>query len=203
MESVVGSIILSATGACALDASNKLLLIPCDGRTLSVGQYPQMALAWAATPQDPSSTFTVPDLRAVAPVCQNTRRRLIYSTPASGYTDSLYPGSVPIYDDWDVDWPTQGTITRFPSNFWGPMSALPCDGSFVQIQFYQALYSIIGHLFWGSGSTDPQITQTYWFRMPNLATGTKDIAGKLPGRFWMSTSGIYPTERMDGDWGTA
>jgi len=197
METVIGSVILSANGAFDQD-----YLLPCDGRTLRVGDYPQMALAWAATPQDPSSTFTLPDLRPVAPVCQDSRRRLIYSTPVTGYPETLYPGASPLYDDWDVDMPTIGTIARIAQAQaqWGPLYGLLCNGQFLPIKQYINLYDVIGQRFWGAGAAG--YSQSLHFRVPNLSTGVTDTVGKPGGAFWICDSGLFPLGTTY-DWGTA
>lgn len=75
---------------------------------------------------------------------------------------------------------TLGEILLFPFQFemYGCMS---CQGQILQVAQYQALFSLIGYMYGGNGTTT--------FALPNL----KD-AEPLPGmRYYIVTSGLYPS----------
>jgi microcystin-dependent protein len=72
-----------------------------------------------------------------------------------------------------------GQIELFPYNF-TPMGWLPCEGQMLNIQQYQALYSLIGKTYGGNGSTT--------FALPNLKG-----AEPLPQmKYYIATQGLYP-----------
>ncbi|HEX2939204.1 MAG TPA: phage tail protein [Ruminiclostridium sp.] len=72
-----------------------------------------------------------------------------------------------------------GDICLFAFNF-VPQNYMLCDGSSMNITQNQALYSLIGCLYGGNGTTT--------FNIPNLL-GTEPIPGM---KYYICTSGIYP-----------
>ena len=74
-----------------------------------------------------------------------------------------------------------GTIMLFPYTF-APMGWLSCEGQVLNINQYQALYSLIGQQFpGGNGSTT--------FALPNLR-GAEPIPNM---KYYIAMEGLYPT----------
>lgn len=65
-----------------------------------------------------------------------------------------------------------GEIRAFPYNF-TPQGWLPCEGAYVSINQYQALYAIIGNRFGGDGRVQMQL--------PDLRGATFVSSGQMPG----------------------
>lgn len=71
-----------------------------------------------------------------------------------------------------------GSIVLFPYTF-TPYGWMPCNGQTLQVSQYSALYSLIGGIYGGSGST---------FNLPNLQG-----AEPLPQmKYYICIQGIYP-----------
>lgn len=73
-----------------------------------------------------------------------------------------------------------GGIVLFPYGF-APMGWLLCDGTVLNVNQYQALYSLLGPRFGGNGSTT--------FALPNLM-GAEPIPGM---NYYIAYEGIYPS----------
>jgi microcystin-dependent protein len=73
-----------------------------------------------------------------------------------------------------------GEIELFAYNF-VPRGWLLCDGTVLQIQQNQALFSLIGNKFGGNGSTT--------FALPNMTNDTP-LAGM---NYYISVMGMYPS----------
>lgn len=76
--------------------------------------------------------------------------------------------------------PLLGMIKLYPYNF-VPRGWMKCDGSLINIQTNQALFSLISNFF---GGTYPQT-----FAVPNMV-GTEPVPGTV---YCIATEGIYPT----------
>lgn len=72
-----------------------------------------------------------------------------------------------------------GQIQLFPYNFI-PMGWIPCNGTLLQVQQYQALFSLIYNNFGGDGRTT--------FAVPNMQ-GAEPIPGMV---YAICNEGIYP-----------
>jgi microcystin-dependent protein len=79
-----------------------------------------------------------------------------------------------------METPLLGMIKIFPYDFI-PRDWLECDGATLSIQTYSALFSLIGTLFGGNGTTT--------FQLPNLTD-----ASPIPNTvFAIAIQGVYPT----------
>jgi microcystin-dependent protein len=75
-----------------------------------------------------------------------------------------------------------GTVIKFAGNF-APEGWLLCNGQTLEINNYQALYSIIGNRYGGDGAHD--------FNIPNLNDPTLRLN---VGPVWIiCVDGIYPS----------
>lgn len=72
-----------------------------------------------------------------------------------------------------------GQITLFPYSFI-PYGWLPCNGTLLPVNQYQALFSLIGNKFGGDGVTN--------FALPNMQ-GAEPIPGMA---YAICNQGIYP-----------
>lgn len=76
--------------------------------------------------------------------------------------------------------PFLGMIKLFPYDFI-PMGWIKCDGTTLNVTYYQALYSLLGIQFGGNGQTT--------FQLPNLTD-----ASPIPNTVYcIASEGIYPT----------
>ena len=76
-----------------------------------------------------------------------------------------------------------GSILLFAGSY-APEGWAICDGRTLQIQQYQALYSILGIQYGGDGKTN--------FQLPNLAPLKESDGGPTPIRYIICLSGLYP-----------
>ncbi len=76
-----------------------------------------------------------------------------------------------------------GEIRAFPYNF-TPQGWLPCEGAYVSINQYQALYAIIGTMYGGDGRVEMQL--------PDLRGAAFVSSGQMPGGYF------YPTGHEGG-----
>lgn len=79
-----------------------------------------------------------------------------------------------------MDEPYLGMIKLFPFNF-VPRGWMKCDGTIIDVRYYQALFSLIGNNFGGS------YPQT--FAVPNMV-GTEPVPGTI---YCIASEGLYPT----------
>ncbi len=70
---------------------------------------------------------------------------------------------------------------RIPSEF------LPCDGRLLSVQYYQALFSIIGYTYGGSGNN---------FALPDLRGRVVLGAGQLPGGSYHNAGEMGGSEKV-------
>lgn len=154
---------------------------PCDGRTLSTGEFPVLAaLLGTQFGGDGTSTFGLPTLAPAAAtngpalgyyICTGTA---LYP-PTGGdnsadpapetYTFDTYLGSV-------LPLPYLGNVTRTIE------SLALCLGQTLPIDAWTQLYSLIGARFGADGTTR--------FRLPSLPTGADGIV------YMMVMNGYYP-----------
>ena len=77
-----------------------------------------------------------------------------------------------------------GAIKLFAGNY-APRGWAACDGTTLDINSHQALFSILGTQYGGDGRTN--------FQLPNLAPLTESDGGTTPIRFIICLEGIYPS----------
>jgi microcystin-dependent protein len=85
-----------------------------------------------------------------------------------------------IKGDENMDEPILGMIQLFAFNF-VPMDWMLCNGAILQINMYQALYSLIGNAYGGSQAQNT-------FALPNLM-GCEPVPGM---KYYICTAGLYP-----------
>ena len=78
--------------------------------------------------------------------------------------------------------PYIGQIQLFPYNF-EPRGWVLCDGRSMQIMHNQALYSLIGIIFGGNGTTE--------FKIPDLRNATP-LATTNQMKYYIAIEGLYP-----------
>jgi microcystin-dependent protein len=83
-----------------------------------------------------------------------------------------------------MDGPFIGGIKLFAGNF-APHGWASCDGTTLDINSHQALYSILGTQYGGDDRTN--------FQLPNLAALTETDGGTTPIRYIICLEGSYPS----------
>lgn len=139
----------------------------CDGSELSIAEYTALAACIGiAYGGNGTTTFRIPDLDSVSPLSGLSYYIAANGQfPGQGDNDTLL-GSIELYA-FDVE--REGI----------ELSALPCDGRFVQTISNQALESLIGTKFGGSSSR---------FRLPDFSYQTPLPQMQYAIRTW----GLYP-----------
>ena len=86
--------------------------------------------------------------------------------------------STPTHEGWII-----GEIVLFAGNY-APRGWAACDGTMLDINSNQALYSILGTQYGGDGRTN--------FQLPHLAPLTEVDGGTMPIRYIICLEGVYP-----------
>lgn len=139
---------------------------PCDGRSLQIADYQTLySLLGTKFGGDGMTTFNLPDLRGMEP-----NPLVKYCIAAEGNFPDFGGGSNEMFI---------GQVVMFPF----PQDAsdfMRCDGRTLQINQYNALFSLIGNKYGGDGVNN--------FKIPDMRkmNPNKDIW------YHINTNGIYP-----------